>query len=508
MQFLRTKRLSVLFLLLAVLTQQQAHAGWADWFNPKSEIFQQQVIPKLKDWRTYAVLAGLGVATYFVAPEVYWGCKSALPFYRARDYVRSTFAKYVSNQEHLLSLSQVVYEKMNLHIANPDEEVEKKLFRKDVIDATCRPYRLYYEFSKIEDRQYECQPFRAPQSNENGVEVHDRSSLVRGQSGATCGMHSAFNASELYKYYTQQDYEHNIIDRLRQGPNIGEICQTLRTAIENEDILSNSLVGNWTERDAVHHLMTNHFAMSADSFTIMPTTEGYTLENCADLDEGFIPAVQHLYKQEGNCHAFILGNMVHIGDANSKGMSGTSGHWIAVLARKEGDSISLYVMDSLSSRNTQNAVVNHLGTLIRGSHDMSAENKLDFYIVPLIMSLTANLNNNISIEKRLESVEKIIKRAELLGLVQLALFQHNACGLIKGVLENISVQLNSNQTCEEYLKCQELMSKLDFTQSGSSSSTSFNNLISFEIRDGFNWLHGDNTYPSRLIEHHDGDVHL
>ncbi len=364
MQFLRTKRLSVLFLFLAVLTQQKAHAGWADWFNPKSEAFQQQVLPKLKDPKTYIAAAVVAVGAYFIIPEIYWGCKSALPFYRAQDYVRSTFAQYVSDQKHLLSLSQVVYEKMNLNIANPDEEVEKKLFWKDVMDTSCRPYRLYYEFSKIEDRQYDYQPYRASQSDENGVRIHDRSSLVCGQSGATCGMHSAFNASELYKYYTQQNYEHNIIDKLRQGPNIGEIRQMLRTAIKNKNILVNSLVGNWTERDAVAHLMTQRFGMNANSFTIISNTLEFTSQNCTDLDADFIPAVQHLYAAQGNCHAFILGNMVHIGNANSKGMSGTSGHWIAVLARNEGDSVSFYVMDSLSSRNTQSAVVNHLKNLL------------------------------------------------------------------------------------------------------------------------------------------------
>ncbi len=368
MQFLRTKRLSVLFLFLAVFSQQQVHAGWTDWFNPKSDTFQQQVLPKLKDPKTYVAAAIIAAGAYFIIPEIYWGCKSALPFYRARDYIRSTFAQYISNQGHLDSLANHAREQVSLNIAIPSDEIKKRLTTKIAMYNICNSYRLYYEFSKAADRQYQYQPFRVPQSNENGVKIHDRSSLVRGQVGATCGMHSVFNVSELFKYFTQQNYEHNIIDKLRQGPNIGEIRQTLNSA----DLPSDSLVGDWTEQAAVHHLMTQQFGMDEDSFTIIP----YTLAFESHLDEHFIAKVDELCAADGNCHAFVLGNMRHFGSsAPGSGMKGTSGHWIAVLARKVDDDIALYVMDSIASANTQDAVVNKLAQLIRDVCNMSKDEK-------------------------------------------------------------------------------------------------------------------------------------
>lgn len=373
MRILSNKRFAILFLFSAILGQQTAHAGLADWFNNQSfALFRQKAERYLKDPKTYIVAAIAAGGAYLLGREIYWGLKSELPYHRAIDYIRRSFSSAIHNPEDLESIMFKATE----HLMREQTTLEEVTFEKRALDAVVNYYRLNYEFYYQQDLAFRGTAYRV-----GVVDILERSNLVANQIGATCSMRAAFNGTNLFKHYANIPFEGDIFDVLANGPEIHAWKAQLQLEVENttfdevkdpdtdemRSVRRDNVHYNGDQENldefSINHIMQNWLHMDQHNYTIIPNM----MEFGPELDEHFPRVAQRLQMENNACHVFLLGSMRNY--QNEMGEHrGSMGHWIAVVARNSGERIQLFVMDSLREYNTEPRLLERLAGLLNIPH--------------------------------------------------------------------------------------------------------------------------------------------
>ncbi len=177
---------------------------------------------------------------------------------------------------------------------------------------------------------------------------------VRQQLGLSCALHAADNGSYALKALQEADVD----------------LKTLENNLRSDDFHP-CRVGEWGSAIRIHgsldhdnlaFVMRTLSGLAQQNYTIIPSINAF---NPVELDaERLATTLAQLRGTHGATHLFLLGNMSHH-QSMFGGLTGTYGHWIAVVVKRVHGQLKYYVMDSLNGRRT--TMVHNLRRLVENA---------------------------------------------------------------------------------------------------------------------------------------------
>lgn len=251
--------------------------------------------------------------------------------------------------------------------------------------------------------------------NEDRVKVLN----VLKQNGLDCGYHAIKNGVYVYQmvnnqismqdvqkllittkeqYFPIEQWRDNILRKYRNKLGVGD-------NLSDEEI--NHIISFWPQAHKIPYSIFQNILE----------------ENSIGIEDALIEVIDSFKVSSEKIHLFILGTMNHVeineSEISTK-YSGTSGHWISIVATKKNNKIQYYAMDSLSGI-TIKPLVRRLKKLLE-EEDIN-KLKLISKVGPILSSAKEILNNK---ELRMSDAEKPIRFAELIQKAQKAIDESSA----------------------------------------------------------------------------------
>ena len=220
----------------------------------------------------------------------------------------------------------------------------------------------YADFcTKLQDHVYKIKPITVASKNESIDRI--KHAKVARQEGNTCGFHALKNAIGLLNNNTQEiAAEFNHLQEWKETINKDR-------DLDQEDIKT----------------LADYSGMDSSTYTIIPNIAEFQPYAFCGSDKQFetlCKAIGALQEKNPAKHAFILGNMQHIGDQGAQNTS--YGHWVTILAtvNEQGEQ-ELHCADSFYEK-VNDAVINSFKKLLnQDPNELRMKNDLECFLTDL-----------------------------------------------------------------------------------------------------------------------------